>query len=287
MERSRLSISLETVEQKGFAMSWYRKMRRPAVTVWVLAAAVSAIVLPLGSPAFAAPSTFAFTKIEGAAGGAAGLTPTVTAFRGLLGEPNNASNPPAAAGRREINWDGTPDAQSAPNLLPPDFFNTTVPRGAVFASKNKKFQVSADADNPINTGVRFANINEQYDDIFATFSPEKLFTPIATNVMGVRFFVPGTNRPATVKGFGAVFTDVDRANTTKLELLDRYGKVIYVAYAPKASRGLSFVGVKTKADIWEVRITTGNAPLSIKNLERKKYDLVVMDDFLYAEPRPR
>lgn len=268
-------------------MSWYRKMRRPAVAVSVLAAAVSAIVLPLGSPASAAPSAFAFTKIEGAAGGAAGLTPTVTAFRGLLGEPNNASNPPAAAGRREINWDGTPDAQSAPNLLPPDFFNTTVPRGAVFVSKNNKFQVSADADNPTNTGVRFANINGQYDDIFATFSPEKLFTPIATNVMGVRFFVPGTNRPATVKGFGAVFTDVDRANTTKLELLDRYGKVIYVAYAPKASRGLSFVGVKTKADIWEVRITTGNAPLSIKNLERKKYDLVVMDDFLYAEPRPR
>jgi hypothetical protein len=269
-------------------MSWYRKMRRPAVTASVLAAAVSAIVLPLGSPASAAPSTFAFTKIDGAAGGAAGLTPTVTAFRALLGEPDNVSNPPATAGRREINWDGTPDAQSAPNLLPPDFFNTTVPRGAVFASKNDKFQVSADADNPTNTGVRFSNLNRRYDDIFAMFSPEKLFTPIATNVMSVRFFVPGTNQPAIVKGFGAVFADVDRADTTKLELLDRHGEVIYVAYAPKADRGLSFVGVKTNADIWEVRITTGNAPLSIKNLERKKrYDLVVMDDFLYAEPRPR
>ena len=62
---------------------------------------------------------FSFSKIEGAAGDVAGLTPTVTAFRGLLGEPDNGSNPPAAAGRREINWDGTPDAQSAPNLLPP------------------------------------------------------------------------------------------------------------------------------------------------------------------------
>jgi hypothetical protein len=268
-------------------MSWYRKMRRPAVTVSVLAAAVSAIVLPLGSPASAAPSTFAFTKIEGAAGGAAGLMPTVTAFRGLLGEPDNASNPPAAAGRREINWDGTPDAQSAPSLLPPDFFNTTVPRGAVFASKNNKFQVSADADTPTNTGVRFANINGRYDDIFATFSPEKLFTPIATNVMGVRFFVPGTDSPATVKGFGAVFTDVDRSDTTKLEFLDRDGKVIFVTFAPRgsqASKSLSFVGVTTNADIWEVRITAGNAPLSSKNVDGKKYDLVVMDDFLYAEP---
>ena len=56
---------------------------------------------------------------------------------------DNRSNPPAAAGRREISFDGTPDAQSAPNLLPPDFFNTTVPRGAVFVSKNNQFQVSA------------------------------------------------------------------------------------------------------------------------------------------------
>jgi hypothetical protein len=268
-------------------MSWYRKLRRPAVALSVVTAALSATLLPLGSPASAATGAFAFTQIDGAAGDVAGLTPTVTAFQGLLGEPNNGSNPPAAAGRREINWDGTPDAQSAPNLLPPDFFNTTVPRGAVFVSKNNKFQVSADADNPTNTGVRFSNINSQYDDIFATFSPEKLFTPIGTNVMGVRFFVPGTKKAATVKGFGAVFTDVDRDNTTKLEFLDRNGRKLFVAYAPrgtKADKSLSFVGVKTNADVYEVRITTGNAPLSSKNKDGKKLDLVVMDDFLYAEP---
>jgi hypothetical protein len=257
------------------------------MAVSVLAAAVSATLLPMSSPASAAPGAFAFTTIEGAAGDAAGLTPTVTAFRGLLGEPDNRSNPPAEAGRREINWDGTPDAQSAPNLLPPDFFNTTVPRGAVFVSKNNKFQVSADDDNPTNTAPRFANINPQYDDIFATFSPQKLFTPIGTNVMGVRFFVPGTNKPATVKGFGAVFTDVDRSGTTKLELLDRYGKRLFVAYAPKGTQGsksLSFVGVQTTADVYEVRITTGNAALGKNVNDDRKRDLVVMDDFLYAEP---
>jgi hypothetical protein len=73
-----------------------------------------------------------------------------------------------------------------------------------------------------------------------------------------------------------------------VELLDRYGKVIFVTYAPRgtqANKSLSFVGVKTNADIWEVRITAGNAPLSSRNLDGKKYDLVVMDDFLYAEPQ--
>jgi len=272
-------------------MSWSRKPRLPTVAVSVLAAtvaaAVSIVVLPLGSSASAASSPFSFTKVEGAAADVAGLTPTVSAFRSLLGEPDNRSNPPAGAGRREISFDGTPDAQSAPNLLPRDFFNTNVPRGAVFVSKNNKFQVSADADNPTNTGVRFSNINGQYDDIFATFSAEKLFTPIGTNVMGIRFFVPGTTTAATVKGFGAVFTDVDRGGTTKLEFLDRSGKVIFETFAPRgaqASKSLSFVGVMTNADIREVRITAGNAPLSNKNLDGEKFDLVVMDDFLYAEP---
>ncbi|GAA0906820.1 hypothetical protein [Virgisporangium aurantiacum] len=269
-------------------MSFYRALRRPAVVVTAFAAAVSATVLAAtGSPASAATGAFSFTKVEGAAGDVAGLTPTVKAFQGLLGDPNNASNPPAQNGRREINWDGTPDAQSAPNLLPPDFFNTTVPRGAVFVSKNNKFSVSADDDNPTNTPPRFADINPQYDDIFATFSPQRLFTPLGTNVMGVRFFVPGTNKPATVKGFGAVFTDVDRANVTKLELLDRYGKRLFVAYAPKATigdKGLSFVGVQTNADVYEVRITTGNAALGKNVKDDKKRDLVVMDDLLYAEP---
>src|SRR4051812_27737845 len=58
----------ETLETKGFAMSFYRALRRPAVVVTAFAAAVSATVLPLGSPASAAAGAFSFTKIEGAAG---------------------------------------------------------------------------------------------------------------------------------------------------------------------------------------------------------------------------
>ncbi|MGH8574081.1 MAG: hypothetical protein ACREX8_16130, partial [Gammaproteobacteria bacterium] len=53
----------------------------------------------------AAPPSF--TKIQGAAGSAAGLQPTVDAYRALLGEPDNRSTPGSqSAGRREINWDG-------------------------------------------------------------------------------------------------------------------------------------------------------------------------------------
>ena len=42
--------------------------------------------------------------------------------------------------------------------------------------------------------------------------------------------------------------------------------------------------VQTNADVYEVRITTGNAALGKNVKDDKKRDLVVMDDLLYAEP---
>jgi hypothetical protein len=271
-----------------------RSFRR--IVTLAAAAASAAVVVSLPAPASATATDatttgFAFTKIEGAAGSAADLTPTVNAYRALLGEPNNGamvgSQP---SGRREINWDGVPDNLAAPALLPPDFFNTVSPRGAVFfSSKGDKFQVSANSVNPTNTPVRFGNINPQYPDIFTTFSPQRLFTPLDTNKMQIRFFVPGSTNPATVKGFGAVFTDVDRANSSKIELFDRWGHRILWQYVPRGtqpSQSLSFLGFKTTADIFEVRITSGNAPLSPTNTDSRRRDIVVMDDFLYAEPQP-
>jgi hypothetical protein len=273
-----------------------RSFRFRAAALGAAAAAVSAAFLPAASPAAAAvdaaPVAPAVTKIDGAAANAAGLKPTVDAYRTLLGDPDNLSKPGSQpAGRREINWDGVPDARSAPNLLPNDFFNTTVTRGAEFVSdKWNKFQVSANAVNPTHTKPLFGNINPQYQHIFATFSPQRLFTPIDTNVMRVQFFQPGTEKRATVEGFGAVFTDVDRADSTKIELIDRHGRVFWSQHVRKgtvANKSLSFLGVKSTEDIYEVRITTGNAPLSAQNNDGwGGKDIVAMDDFLYAEPKP-
>ncbi|GIJ43252.1 hypothetical protein Val02_01380 [Virgisporangium aliadipatigenens] len=269
-------------------MRSFRTLRRTGLAFAALAAAASVTAVSFGTPASAAPR-YEFTKVSGAAADAAGLQATVDNYRALLGEPNNGSNPPAAAGRREINWDGTPDAQSDPNLLPPDFFNTTVPRGAEFATKKgNKFLVSADNDNPTKTKPLFGNVNPQYDDIFATFSPQRLFTPLKTPEMTVKFFVPGTKDRATVKGFGAVFVDVDRKNSSKIELFDRHGKKLYSAYVPKApvkNKGLSFLGIKTNADVYEVRLTVGTDPLNKNNKDGRWKDIVAMDDFLYAEPQ--
>jgi len=139
--------------------------------------------------------------------GAGDITAVVELYRSLLG-PNNGGEPGSrATGRREINWDGVPDDLSAPNFLPPDFFNDVAApraRGAFFSTPGAGVQVSANSDNAFGAAVRFGNINPNYVDRFETFSPERLFSPIDSNIVDMTFFVPGTSAPAVVNGFGAV-----------------------------------------------------------------------------------
>jgi hypothetical protein len=270
-------------------------MHRPARTTTrraTTAAALAAVALPLlagaATPASAAP--LSVTKVEGAASNAAGLAPTVNAYRALLGGPDNGSTLGSQpGGRREINWDGVPDNLASPNLMPANLFNTAVPRGAVFSSpQGDRFQVSADQSNPTGTAVRFGNLDPRHATSFATFSPQRLFAPLRTTTTKVRFFVPGTQRPATVSGFGAVFTDVDRKDSTKIELYDRQGHRLWGQDVRKgigANGSLSFLGVKTNARIFEVRITSGNTPVDAHIRDGGTRDVVVMDDLLYAEPK--
>lgn len=272
-------------------LSWQRLATVSAVAVATLAGAPSLAASATTAGAATSTAASSFTVVEGVAGNATGLTPTVNAYRALLGDPNNGSTPGSQpAGRREINWDGTPDASSDPNQLPRDFFNTTVPRGVVFSSGSQnRFLVSADSSNPTSTPVRFGRFNPQYPNIFNTFSAERLFTPVGTNKMTVRFFEPGTTNPATVHGFGAVFTDVDTSTSTRIELYDQWGGLLWGKNVRPgsqwSSKSLSFLGVATDADVYEVRITSGNTPLSAGNSDGGSWDVVAMDDFLYGEPQ--
>jgi hypothetical protein len=192
----------------------------------------------------------------------------------------------SATGRREINWDGVPDNRSAPNLLPANFFRA---RGVVFFTPGTGFQVSANLINPTNTPVRFGNINPVYPALFSTFSPQKLFTALNSNITENLFFIPGTTgttttHSATIKGFGAVFTDVNTDQSTKIEYFDVAGNLLFsrnVLPGPTNRGGLSFLGVGfDTASVFLVRITSGNRILKVPNL-----DVVVMDDFIYGEPQ--
>ncbi len=214
---------------------------------------------------------------------------SVDAFRADLGGSNNGVGNTFPDGRREINWDGVPDSSSAPNNMPADLFRG---RGAVFSTPGSGFQLSADSSNPTNTPLRFGNRNSFYSAAFRTFSPERLFTPLGSNVTEVKFFLPGTTTPATVDGFGAVFTDVDKGTSAKIEYLGTDGTVLFEQRVPAEpgvtgqSSTLSFTGAAfDTARVAGVRITGGSGPLDSPGTIFD--DAVAMDDFIYGESQTR
>jgi Ca2+-binding RTX toxin-like protein len=208
------------------------------------------------------------------------ITATVNAFRAALGNPSNGSAlGPLATGRREINW----DAGIVPFAMPGDFFNATVTRGAVFSTAGSGFRVSNDG-----VDVEFNTFNAGYPAQFTTFSSPRLFTPLDSNVLDVHFFVAGSDLPATVSGFGAVFTDVDLPASTQLEFFDAQDSPLLSVPVATSPGGLSFLGAVFDTDrVFRVRITSGNTPITAASPDDdpgKGIDVVVMDDFIYGEP---
>jgi hypothetical protein len=226
---------------------------------------------------------------------------SVDAFRAALGEPDNGNEPgPLYDGRREINWDGGGgvDATTDP-VTPFDVFLNT--RGGQFTTPGIGLSQAPPAGGP-QDGLAGLFKNPTYGAIFSTFSPLRLFTPVDSNITEALFFVPGTEGKdaATVRGFGAVFTDVDqpdgsvydqnyedREASTLIEYFDADDKLLFRSFVP-ASPGdgsLSFFGIVfDDARIARVRITSGNVAPGPD--DDKQNDIVVMDDFIYGEPQP-
>jgi hypothetical protein len=245
---------------------------------WLFIAAATGIVA-WPATSFAAPVVF-----EAAGSTSADIQGAVDEFRSFLGA-NNGVGGTFAGGRREINWDGVPDRFAAPNNLPANFFNMNSPRGVVFFTPGSGFQVSG---NLGAAPIEFDNLRPGASHKFAVFSPQRLFTALGSPVTEILFFVPGTAQAATSKGFGSVFTDVDRDESTKIEYFDVNGTLLFSRFVPPAegNETLSFLGVGFDAgeEVFLVRITSGDVELA--GHKRGGRDLVVMDDFIYGEPQP-
>jgi hypothetical protein len=232
------------------------------------------------------------TVRSGSGPDAAALTPTRDLFRADLGGGTVAGANGSFGGvRREVNWDGVPSTSAPPNNLAPNFFNVNSPRGMVLSTPGTGFQVSASTSDASGQPLYFGNIDPSYSTTFTVFTPQRLFTPVGSNIYDVTFYIPGSTTPAAVNGFGAVLTDVDQANTTSVRLFDRNNAILGTYYAPVASGGLSFVGAFTNdglATIARARITLGNAFLAPGVFDNNtSADLVVADDFIYGEPTDR
>lgn len=219
--------------------------------------------------------------------GAGDITAKVEDFRARLGSDNGGAPSQYPSGRREINWDGVPDELAAPNALPSDFFNAqTEPRarGAVLETPGDNVAVSAKEGNRAGVAVRFGNINPSYVDRFKTFSAERLFSPVGSNVVNLTFNVPGTNTEAAVRGFGAVYTSVNKKESAAFQYFDKRGKSLGKFAVPVSKNGLSFLGVVFRDPVVaRVKIVYGNNKLGPD--DKGKYDVAVMDDFIYGEPQ--
>ena len=209
---------------------------------------------------------------------------TITAFRNQL-EAGLSRGPGPSVGHREINWDGIPDSLLAKEL-PTDFFNPVGPhvpvarqRGLVYATNGGSFQVSKDG---------FSEVNAQAASEFRSFSGDKMFANVGAGQWPATFQVPGTTTPATVKGFGIVFADVDLPNSTFIEYFNEERSLGKFFVPPHdASSSFSFIGIYFKKD----KITSVKISHQGRLIEGKKDvtqggtdDLVALDDFLYSEP---
>ena len=247
-----------------------------------------------GLATFTPATSHAASVVRSSGGTLVAVTAARDTFRGDIGGGTTAgANGSFGTARREINWDGVPAASSAPNNLAANFFNTTSPRGVVFSTPGTGFAVSG-ATTDVGAGqpaaANFGNINAGYTATFGTFSAQRLFTALGSNITDVNFFIAGTTTPSFINAFGAIFTDVDTAGSTSLEFFNLSNASLGVFPAPvgTGSQSLSFLGVFFNAGerVGRVRITSGNAALGAAVNDGGATDLVTMDDFIYSEPVP-
>ena len=222
----------------------------------------------------------------------ASIQSAVDQFRAALGGANNGNAAgPIDGGRREINWDGGGSTATAVGPTPFDVFLNN--RGNRSTTPGTGF-VQATA-----AGLADLFLNPSYTTAFTPFSQSRLFSAIGSNITETSFYVPGhgDSTPATTRGFGVVFSDVDlpdgtgpsskkgnRHASTLVEYFAADGSPLFsslVAASP-GDGGVSFLGiVLDDARIARVRITAGGAIPG----EDDSLDVVVMDDFIYGEPK--
>jgi hypothetical protein len=254
-------------------------------------ASIPGVVVLLGllaaTPVAASPVVFEI----GGTSAASSIQGTVTSFQAALGNPNNGNVPGLLfSGDREINWDGGGGVNTnAVSGTPFNGFLQT--RGALFTTPGTGFIQAPPSGGPQN-GLAGQFNNATYGNIFSVFSPLRDFTPIGSTVTQTTFFIPGTNggTAAVVNGFGAVFTNVELADTSKIDFFDQNGNLLTEQFVPTGTgpASLSFLGVVFNAgeEIGSITITSGTAPLAMGTNDNPAggTNLVVMDDFLFGEP---
>jgi hypothetical protein len=116
-----------------------------------------------------------------------------------------------------------------------------------------------------------------------------VFANIAANDWEIEFEIPGQDVGASVRGFGAVFTDVDDEASVSLEFYNG-SRSLGKFFVPKrnTSTSHSFLGVYFPNDEWITSIKVhheGKLAENSKDVsDGGNEDLIALDDFFYDEP---
>lgn len=237
----------------------------------------------------AAPAAVAF--------GGTGTTEATTAlntFRTVAGADNGGTASPQTGGRREITWDGVRlDGTDNNN-------NTTlIVQGKITGIPVNRFQARGVTFSEVLavSGDGFASANANIANQFPAFSPANTFAPFNSNKYTVNFVLASapTTTPvqASTRGFGAIFLDVEQANSSSLEFFNGALSLGKFFVTPGTNGQTQFLGVLFNAPIVTRVVVTGgtaqvfnfnNGQVTSGPAESATTDLAVVDDFVYAEP---
>lgn len=208
----------------------------------------------------------------------------VDQFRQALGELN--TQPGATTGRREISWESVPD-DMLDKSLPAQFFNQTGADASAALQKGITYDPGLDF-RVSKTG--FASIDPEAAGQFKAFSGSAVFARVGDQPQPwpISFQVAGSMDAAAVRGFGMVVNDVDVAGSVKIDFFNGTALIGSVDVpARTADSPFSFAGLLFKEPmITSIRVThQGLLKAGEKDISQGgTNDLVVMDDFIYAEP---
>ncbi len=227
------------------------------------------------------------------------------AFEAAISGPKNTAAAPQNGGFRTITWDGVKtdgtDAAAGPNStvvitphtvgIPLDRFQGSgVYFGAVYAVSNDGFvdvNPSVGAPNPT---------------LLPAFSKPNTFAMFNDNGIDFKFVVPSATNSTIVsaasRGFGAVFLNVEQANTTSIQYFNG-NQLLDTEFAPVGGKGQpSFVGALFNSPVVTRVVLTLGTDVIFKfdgttvtsgpadSGSSTGTNLVATDDWAFAEPVP-
>ena len=222
------------------------------------------------------------------------------AFEAAIGGVKNVGASPQTGGFRTITWDGVKidgtdfggnTTVIVPNKIVGIPLNRFETQGVFF---EEVYAVSADGFKSAN-----ANVNAANPALFPSFSPSQTFAMFNDNGIGFSFVLASganvTPQPAATRGFGAIFFNVKIANSTSIEYFNgtrSLGKF----FVPVGTQGQAeFLGELFATPIvTSVQIVCGTEAIftfdgvttagTTTDNTGTGHNLVVTDDFAYAEP---